>query len=332
MSSMFESGFMIRKPSWHGLERAVLQNSPRTWEEARAEAGLEWDVDTGPVYVDDAKNLDEDFLDAPMSPAPGWQALIRDDTRALLSIRPSSYQVVRNEEFGAIMDTMLGLEGDERIEFEALMSLYEGRQIVALCFFETPLVMSWDPSKTFSFLAFNSRHDGHGGIRGIPTNVRVVCANTLAQAEYLDGRDTGFTIRHTGNWRERIEEIRRQLVLARGESKGWVEFAEQLALWDVTARRRETYLKRFLPVSDAMSVRVRDNQMLNRERIRTILESPTCTDIADTGYGLLMASTEWSDHGRVARSPETYVTRQLLRVEPNKRLASNILAEMAGIR
>ena len=334
MSHEFESGFMVRTPSWHGLENAVLSESPRTWEEARKQAKLTWDVTTGPVYVDSADAMDTDgqVVDPPVT-APGWQALRRDDGyRDLLSIQPSTYQVVYNREFGEIIDTMLGMQKDEFVNFEALMSLYGGRQVVALAYFPDKLNLSWDPSENYSFLAFSSRHDGNGGIRGIPTNVRVVCANTLSLAEMMDGRTSGFSIRHTGNWKERIEEIRRELAAARGESKIWEEFAEQLALWRATPRRRDDYLKRFLPVTDALSPRGNENQLINRQRIRDILESPTCEHIADTGYGLLMATTEWSDHVRPHQSPDTFVARQLLRAEPNKKLATKILSSMAGIK
>lgn len=348
MSHEWDSGFMVNKPSWHRLERAVLKDSPRSWEEARQQAELMWDVDTEPVFTalgepmidecehflpsDQCEECETRFVDEKgFGVVRGWQTLRRDDTKDVLSIQPNSYQVVRNADFGGVIDALLGIEGDERVTFEALMSLYGGRMIVALCYFETPLQMSWDPSKTYTFLAFASRHDGSGGLRGIPTNVRVQCANTMNMAEALDGRTVGFSIRHTSNWEQRVAELRADLVAARGDSREWITFTEQLALWKVGEDQVDRYLKQMFPVSDAMTPRMATNQQANRSKVRENLASDSCTGIADNGYGLLMATTEWADHGRRSLTTSSHVGRQLLRKEEPKTRAASILREMADI-
>lgn len=321
---------MVHKPSWHRGENVVLDKSPESWEEAREDALLTWDVDSEDVY----RRVPS--LEVPDTPVfqviDGWKALSRDDTTAVLTVQPTSYQVIRNEEFGRVMDTLLGMEGDEHLEFEALMSLYEGRMIVAVAYFEHPLLMSWDPSKNYTYCGFASRHDGQGGMRGIPTNVRIVCANTFNQAEMIDGRTVGFTIRHTLNWEERVAELRAELVAARGEGVAWTRFTEQLALFNASSKDvREKFIRKFLPISDAMTNREKQNREASRSEIRKILASKTCEGIRDNGYGLLMASSEWSDHSRRVVSDSSYVSRQLLRKEPSKTRAAKILREMADI-
>lgn len=331
MSHEWDSGFMVNKPSWHRMEKAVLKESPRSWEAARVAADLTWELETAPVY--------SEMVNGPGGPFPpeyeqieGYQQIRRDDTHALLSVRPSSYETIRNEQFGEVIETLLGLEDDEYVEFEALMALYGGKQVIALVNFPEPLKMPWDPSKTYLYLCFASRHDGNGGLRGLATNVRVQCANTMNTAEATDGRLTGFTIRHTSNWEQRVQEIRQQLIVARGESQKWLDFTEQLAMWKVGSRQREAYLKKYLPVSDDHGRRKNENQLLNRERIRKILSSKTCEGVADSGYGLLMATTEWSDHHREAQTTDSFVARQLLRKEEPKARSARILRQMAGVK
>lgn len=340
MGHHWDSGFMVRTPSWHRLERAVLAESPPDWETARQEAGLTWEVQTEDVYR--LRRIPERIL-APngidwiegeceqREKITGWQLLTRDDTHATLSVQQTSYEVIKNEKFGEVIDTILGLEEDEHVNFEALMSLYGGKMIIALAYFPEPLKMPWDPSLTYTYIAFNARHDGNGGVRGIPTNVRVQCANTWNAAEQTDGKLAGFTIRHTSNWEQRLEEVRRDMVAARGESAEWVAFAEQLALWKVNNRRRDTYLKRLLPVSDDMGSVQAKNQLRSRERVVACLESKSCEGIADTGYGLLMATTEWSDHVRKWVSTDSYISRQLLTKNEPKVRAARILRQMAGV-
>lgn len=334
MADEFESGFMVRMPSWHNKENAVLANSPRTWEEARKEAHLTWEVYTEPIYT---KGLDEYGNDT-ASVVLDWQAINRDDKAwddngRTLSIQKSSYAVIRNSEFGEVINTAMGLEEeDDPVTFETLMSLYGGRQIVALLKFDNPLKMSWDPSATYRYMSLASRHDGQGGLRGGATNVRIVCANTQSLAEMTDLRTTGFSIRHTANFEGRIAEVGRNMAIARGESAKWLKFAEAMALWKVTPRSRDNYLKRFLPVSDDMGNLKATNILVARAKIREILESTTCIGIDGTGYGLLMASTEWSDHFRSHNTTDSLISRQLLRKEEPKARSARIIRSMAGIK
>ena len=338
MSSEFETGFMVREPSWHKLERAVLTESPRTWTEAREAAGLTWEVAAEPVYAKGWQVIDG-VVDRDVSvEIRDWQAIVRDDKGfddpdRLLSIQKTSYQVIHNAEFGEVIDAVLGLEQEEDpVVFEALFSLYGGKQVVALIRFENPLVMPWDDSKSYPFCSFATRNDGQGGLRGVPTVIRVVCSNTQNLSEMVDGRTTGFTIRHTSNWEARVKEIGAGMAQARGDSAKWLKFAEALALWKVTPRNRETYLKRYLPVADDMGTQQVTNVLVSRSKIRDILDSPTCTHVKSTGYGLLMASTEWSDHYRAHNNADSFVSRQLLRKEEPKARSSRILRQMAGVK
>jgi phage/plasmid-like protein (TIGR03299 family) len=341
MSDEFESGFMLRQPSWHRKENAVLKTSPATWEDARQEAGLTWDVITEPTY-----RLQQTGDGMRWHRSNGHKGIYRDDKgfeddAAELAIQKNSYAVIKNAEFGQIIDTVLGLDEDDMddpdedgyvedpVEIEVLMSLYGGRQVVALIKFLNPLVMEWDPSRTFRYMCMSSRHDGQGGLRGIATNIRVVCANTLNWAEMVDGKRNGFTIKHTSNWEERVAEVRHNMIIARGESSKWLKFAGELAAWKATEDDREKWLKKLLPVSDDMTDKTAENMLGSRDSIREILVSKTTEHIADTGYGLLMASTEWNDHGRDFRDNDSYVTRQLLHKEPLKARSAKILLAMA---
>lgn len=328
MGHEWDSGLMVRQPSWHRLENAVLKESPKDYATARRIAGLEWEVDSEPIY---------DIADDGTTYAiPGWQKIVRDDKETvadrILAVRPQSYQVVHNRDFGGLIDTVLGRTDDDPLTFEALFALYGGRQVIALMYFDEPLKMGWDPSDTFRFLSFMSRHDGQGGLRLLPTNVRQQCANTVNISEALDTKNFGVSIRHTSNWKERINEVAMAVQAAKGESDRWLKFAEQLALYKVGGRQREAYLKKYLPISSEDGDRKVDNTQANRTKIRMLLEGDTCAGIANTGYGLFMASTEWSDHLRDHQSDGSYVARQLLRKEEPKARSARILRHMAGIK
>lgn len=330
MSHQWETGFMARKPSWHRLEHAVLPDHVTDWETALKEAHIDWEVFSEPVYdvADDTTPRE----------IPGWRKIVRDDKKKIderiLAIQQESYALINIGQFGEVIETCLGMDdaGREPVKFEALMSLYGGRKIVALVYFDEPLALSWDPSQTYTYVAFCCNFDGQGGLTGIPTEVRVQCANTWRAAEERDGKRVGFTLRHTKNWGERVEEVARVLGGARKDTAAWVALSEKLALYKAGARQREVFLKRFMPTAEDMGDRQVQNVHIARDHIRQILASDTCQGIAGTGYGLVMAATEWADHKRTFQSDDSYISRQLLRKEVPKARAFRIARQMAGIK
>jgi hypothetical protein len=95
MSAEWDSGFMVRQPSWHRLEKAVLKQSPRTWEEARTLAGLDWEAETAPVYTLESVQPKPDGEELKVfRMLEGWQQIRRNDTQAVLSVRPESYRII----------------------------------------------------------------------------------------------------------------------------------------------------------------------------------------------------------------------------------------------
>ena len=70
--------------------------------------------------------------------------------------------------------------------------------------------------KSYSYLLGSNAHDGSGAIRLDPTDIRVVCANTL-RAVVPDAADhrlvqpAAISIRHTGQLSSKLEEARRAI-------------------------------------------------------------------------------------------------------------------------
>lgn len=46
----FDTGFCVRKPSWHAKE-VLLEDAPETWDEARAAASLTWEPEERPSFI-----------------------------------------------------------------------------------------------------------------------------------------------------------------------------------------------------------------------------------------------------------------------------------------
>jgi len=318
MAHLFDSGMFVRKPAWHNLGN-VIGDWPGSFEEARKQAGLTWEVETKEIFDEESNVI------------PGWQRIIRNDTGANLSIEKNSYAVIGNSEFGNLIDYVLGgrIDGTSNLKYETLISLDGGRQIIATMYLDEPIHVKNDPSETYPYLVFISRHDGQGGLKLGPTAVRVVCANTQAIAErQMDSNKTSFTIRHTSNWATKTEEARDHIQASLDAFKHWERMAQEFASQNATDYMLEDFMDQWLPYSTDMKQRVRENVTERRAQLRKLYEGPTCAGISGTKWGILQAAIEMCDHTNRAQTTETRISRTLARLESPKREAHRILAKL----
>lgn len=326
MGHEFESGILLREPAWHRLGN-VLEDWPGSQALARKAGGLEWDIDIVPMatYAVTPQGLR-------IAGVNGWQGLVRDDKpltvekdtglevnpEALLSVQPSTYKVIRNGEFMDVVEYVVGSVGDDW-QYETLVNLYGGRIIVALLKARTPLQIDGDPSKSYTYLGFTSRHDGQGGLRIIPTNVRILCANTHNAAEnQARSEGVGFTIRHTANWEERKTLAAQAIQSSMKDSKAWEKLANRLIGKKLVPAQLDRMLLTLFKTDSSMVPQTVNRLQRNREEFRTVLGSQTCAEISDTMYGFVQAADEWVDHVKPAHNDETRFSRTLFRVDTVK--------------
>src|SRR5437588_12691784 len=93
-----DSLYTVRKPPWHGLG-VVLDEYPKSIDEALEKAGLGWKVSHGDVLVVKRAEWTDGFgtKHAPeLIPAKGFKANVREDTGDVLGIVSDEYEVVDN--------------------------------------------------------------------------------------------------------------------------------------------------------------------------------------------------------------------------------------------
>lgn len=323
----FDSGFCVREPSWHGKEN-LLAEPPKDWPEARQAAGLQWEPISIPVYVQRGGTED-----APgYAPLAGFQAIARDDTGDVLAVPTSSFSLISHAAMGEIIEAVLG----ERLaRFDTAGSVKGGRAVWALVRLDEPFTVPGDDTATFPYLCILNSHDGSGACKVLYTLVRVVCWNTW-QAASADGDRTGyqFTFRHSGDVASRIGDAREALAGLRTAAADYRDMMGDLAKVRVDDALVTTFLREFIPSpadsGEQITPRVAANIGEARSLFRALYdESPTVDAVRGTGYGLLMASTEYLDHLRGFRNRESYVGRTVLRPEAAKQRAASLIRELA---
>lgn len=367
MAHYFESGFTVREPAWHGLGN-VLDHHPETWDEARQAAGLMWEPRTVPLYTidhqdreftsyDEAQNWAYDNVGDVVGGAsfvqrqgdrviarrdvitvdPNAQRVERDDTGEGIAVVSGGFELITHAQMGEIMETVLD---QPNVRFETAGSVKGGRQVYALVLLDEPYEIKGDvdgfgdPVLTLPYFALLNSHDGTGACKGVYTQVRVVCANTV-QAASVEGDRHGaqFKLRHTSGVAARIDEARQVIAGARIEALRWKETAEALSIVPITPAQQLEYLDEFIPrpPAEVVSERVRGNVEAERQKFTTLLnDSSTNAAMSDNALGLFNATVEYLDHVRGFRNTDTYLGRQLLRPEVLKTQALGRIRRLTG--
>lgn len=106
MGHFFESGFSVREPAWHGLAE-VLDEYPGR-KEGRKLAGHDWEPEKRQLFIGPDEGV-------PNIPVPGWSALIRSDSQAVIGCVKDTYTVISNETVWDIVDA---LAKQEKVKYE----------------------------------------------------------------------------------------------------------------------------------------------------------------------------------------------------------------------
>lgn len=270
-------------------------------------------------------------------PTEGHQAIVRDDTWAVLNTPPESYQLIYHQQMGELIDaySRAWRKAGADVKFETAGSVRGGRMVWALVWLDEPYTIPTDDSPTYPFAALLNAHDGTAACKLLPTQVRIVCWNTWKMAE-AEGDRHGHQVvlRHTGNVGERVEQAKEALATVRDEAKDWQMLATDLAGININDAVVATFLDEFIPIPEAASERTRSMRADRQQTFRNLwVESPTVAALPDTGYKLVQAAGEYLDHLRPFRSQDTYLSRTMFSNEPVKggviKLVRNLARDLA---
>jgi phage/plasmid-like protein (TIGR03299 family) len=303
-----EDGLVLhRVPAWHGLG-TVVDQAP-TPREALRLANLDWTVDRRPVYADAGRAQQGDEVQALSHPenlkrVPDRFALQRSDTGRILEVVSGDYRVFQNADLADLIDA-LTVEG-ATARAESAGSLREGRRVFFLIQRGAFRLGARDEVRQYTLLS--NAHDGTASVRLIPTDVRVVCANTLAMAE----RSAGFAIRHSASMADRVAAAKRALSLSDVGNAQSRKVAERMAALKLDADDvRRFFLAVYSAAVGVIPARA-DTDAERRAQAKAVdtvakwvanLDSSrnTGTGTEGTLWHAFNAVTEWSDHGRTVR-------------------------------
>ena len=297
--------FSVRRAPWHGLG-VVLEEYPRSIDDALDRAGLGWKVTHGDVLVVKEPEWTDDFGTkhaAELIPAMGFKANLREDTGEVLGIVSDEYEVVDNRDAFRFLDALIGSE----LHFETAGSLWGGRRVWALARLPEYIELGGDQSATYVYVA--NSHDGSMAVTAAATPIRIVCANTLGAAlrQSEDGAraERTFRFRHTGNLQAKFAEARQVLGMTINYQAQFKALADRLALETISDGTLERRVLRHLWVTDDENLgrRARENRERTIERVLAIFRGrgsagDTTGNSPGTKWTAFNAIAEHLDYGR----------------------------------
>lgn len=184
---------------WHGLGTRLVEHPPSA-AAALSLAGLDYRVGLRPALFRRS--------DGSIGEVPDRRAVVREDRELGLATVGARYHTVQNAELAEILDGLT--ESGARVH--TLGSLHGGRRVWILAQLPLGFVVkrrSGREDAHASFLGIWTSHDGTGAVTLKPTDVRVVCANTLGMAS-RDGLAEA-SVRHTASASDRLAALARVL-------------------------------------------------------------------------------------------------------------------------
>lgn len=275
------SFFGVKNPAWHGLG-TIIEQAP-TIREGIILAGLDWEVKPEPLYLDDGRVTKQ-------------RAIVRQSDAKILGYSSDQWQPVQNTEafdfFQPFIDSGL-------VELETAGSLRGGQNIWVLAKIKHAVgeVLPNDVVQRY-FMLSNAHTSGKALHVGF-TDIRTVCANTLAIAEN-DAKSKLIRLTHGKNILSNLNEIQSIVDFSRESFIADMEKMRVLTRKGINRKDIEKFVD-VLWYSNVVDFTERlKNKRENRiEVIENLMETGLGVDITGvkgTAYGLYQATTEFMMH------------------------------------
>jgi len=211
---------------WHKLGRFIHPDEVLTSEQAIVAAGLDWTVETKPLFLADGTQ------------APS-NATVRSDNGNILGVVGKNYTPLQNKNAFTFFDEFIN---SGQASFETAGSLKDGKKIWALAKInKDPLVIAGNDIVDKYILLSNS-HDGTTAVRAGFTPIRVVCANTMAMA-HQKGTSQLIRIKHGKNVADNLDKVAEIMNVANQQFEATAEQYRFLASRNINSADLETFIK-----------------------------------------------------------------------------------------
>ena len=185
--------FYVGDTPWHKL--GIKLEKPPSIQSALVESNLDWKVQKVPTVYQLYNDTGEYKLHE-----TGYFVTIKTDNNIPLGNVSAKYEVLQNTNAFEPFEILL----DKGYTLETAGAVDEGRKVWILA--KKPSTVKIGDDNLLQYALLMNSHDGSTPVFLQPTDIRVVCANTLNWA--LDKKsDMRFSIRHTTGVHDRLRQV-----------------------------------------------------------------------------------------------------------------------------
>lgn len=224
MPALVEKMCHFGEMPWHGESEKLIGNE--TTQEVMEKAGLDWTVETQPVFLEDGTKL----------PA---QASIRTSDNSVLGVVGPRWTPLQNADAFKVFEPLVQ-SGD--MAWHTAGSLRDGQRIWVLCqlALDNSEIVPGDEIAKFALLS--NGHDGKLAVHFGFTPIRVVCANTEALARSCKASKL-IRVRHHRFVKDNVEKLRDIMNLANQEFEATCDEYRVLAGRAINSDDLDKYVK-----------------------------------------------------------------------------------------
>ena len=287
MSHEVETMFSVGELPWHKL--GINVQEAQTASAAIELAGMDWELELKEVGV--VGNEKVDGIPIISQIINDRQAVVRrKDNKYIATVGPD-YQIIQNRDCFDFIDALVG-EG--QAVFQTAGSLFGGRRIfITLKLAKGAKV---GPDKIDKYLLLTSSHDGQMKVRVKFTPIRVVCANTLAMALAGTTGETEVRIKHSAQYKDRIESAREILGLTEEYYRQLDICFNQLLECKFTEKQMTSFTEVLIPTRGKEASTRTENIRLSI--VYLFKNGVGHENIRNTKWAAYNAVTQYIDHSR----------------------------------
>ena len=266
----------------------LIQEAP-TSKDALHLAGLDWEVQQTPVYMENGIEI------------PNYKANVRSTDNACLGIVTDRYKIVQNTEAFEFTDAIVGETEDGVVKYETAGSLCGGKKIWLLAKMPTQRVLD---DEVDPYMFFANSHDGSGAIKIGMTPVRICCANTLSIA--LNSAKRQWSTKHVGNMQSKLEEAKYCLQMADKYMKRLDEEADRLANAKLYKEQIDEILDEMFPIEDNDSDRKKQNVQSVKDSFYVAYFMPDILKFGESAWRAVNAMSDMVTHSAPKRNTASF--------------------------
>ena len=273
---------------WHGLGTEINQDT--SFWDAFELAGLDWKVDTKPLFTGDGEKVSH-------------RAAYRVADGPILGIVGKRWTPLQNRDAFEIFEPLV--DAGEMVIHTA-GSLRNGERIWALCQLNQDNSEIVAGDEVAKFVLLSNGHDGKLAVHFGFTPIRVVCANTEALARGSKASKL-VRVRHSRFVKQNVQDLRNVMNFANQEFEATAEQYRYLASKGINSEDLDKYIKIVLGIGEKSADEMTTRSKNIVSSIEDLFESGKGSDIVGvrgTYWGAYNAVTEYLNYskGRTANN------------------------------